>query len=50
MSSKIYPISQQVHRQPAAKKFVRSKMKSRAKVQRRNSQTDFKENNLEAMK
>ena len=45
-----YPISQRVHRQLAAKKIVRSKKKSRPKLQRRNSRTVFKMNNLEAMK
>ena len=48
LSKRIYPISQRVHRQPAARKLVRSKKKTRAKVQRRNSRTVFKKNNLEA--
>ena len=50
LSKRIYPISQRVHRQPAARKLVRSKKKTRAKVQRRNSRTVFKKNNLEATK
>ena len=50
LSKKSYPISQRVHRQPAAKKFVRTKKKTRPKVQRRNSRTVFKKNNLEATK
>ena len=41
LSKEIYPISQLMHRQPAARKLVRSKKKSRAKVQRRNSRTFF---------
>ena len=47
---RIYPVSQRVHRQPAARKFVRSKKKTRSKIQRRNSRTIFKKNNLEATK
>ena len=47
---RIYPISQRVHCQPAARKFVRSKKKSPPKVQRRNSRTFLKNNNLEATK
>ena len=39
LSKKIYPISQRVHRQLAAKKLVRKNKKSRAKVQRQNSWT-----------
>ena len=39
-----------MHRQPAARKLVRSRNKSRLKVQRRNSQTVFKNNILEATK
>ena len=50
MSKRIYPISQRVHRQPAARKFVRSKKKSRPKIQRRNSQSVFKQSNMEATK
>ena len=42
LSKRIYPISQRVHRQPAARKLVRSKKKSRPKVQKRNSRTVFK--------
>ena len=49
-SKRIYPISQRVHRQPAARKLVRSKRKTRPKIQRRNSRTVFKNNNLEATK
>ena len=45
-----YTISQQVHRQHGAMKLVRSKKKTRPKVQRRNSRTIFKKNNLEATK
>ena len=48
LSKRIYPISQRVHRQPAARKIVRSQKKSRPQVQRRNSRTAFKRNNLEA--
>ena len=50
LSKRIYPIYQRVHRQPAARKLVRSKKKTRPKVQRRNSRTVFKKNNLEATK
>ena len=50
LCKKIYPISQRVHRQLAARKLVRSKKKSRPKVQRRNSRTVFKRNNLAATK
>ena len=50
LSKSNYPISQLVHRQPAARKLVRSKKKSRPKVQRRNSRTVFKKNNWEATK
>ena len=49
LSQRFYPFSQRVHRQPAARNFVRSKNKSHPKVQRRNS-TVFKRNNLEASK
>ena len=49
-SKRLHPISQRVHRQPAARKFVRSKKKSRLKVPRQNSQTVLKKNNLEATK
>ena len=50
LSKRIFPISQRVHRQPSARKLVRSKKKSRAKVQRQNSRTVLKKNNLEATK
>ena len=50
MSKRIHPISQRVHRQPAARKLVRNKKKTRPKVQRRNTRTSFKNNNLEATK
>ena len=36
LSKRTYPISQRVHRQPAARKLVRSKKNSSAKVQRQN--------------
>ena len=42
LSKRIYPIYQRVHRQPAARKLVRSKKKTRTKIQKRNSQTVFK--------
>ena len=42
ISKRVYPISQQVRRQPAAKRLFRGKKKSRAKVQRQNSWTVFK--------
>ena len=41
-----YQISQRLHRLPAARKLVRSKKKSRPKVQRRNSRTGLNKNNL----
>ena len=50
LSKRIHPISQRVHRQPAERKLVRSEKKSRPKVQRRNSRTVFKNNNLETTK
>ena len=50
LSRRLYPISQPVHRQPAARKLVRSKKKSRPKIQRQTSRTVFKKNNLEATK
>ena len=50
LSRRIYPISQRVHRQPAAMKLFRSKKKSCPKAQRRNSRTVFKNNSLEATK
>ena len=50
LSKGIYPNSQRVHRQPAARKLVRSKKKTRSKVQRQNSRNVFKKNNLEATK
>ena len=49
-SKRIYPISQRMHRQPTASKFVRSTKRSRPKVQRRNSRPVFKKNYLEATK
>ena len=49
-SKGIDPISQRVHRQLAAKKLGKSKKKTRPEVQSQNSQTVFKENNLEATK
>ena len=50
LSKRIYPVSERVHRQPAAGKLVRGKKKTRPKEQRRNSRTVFKKNNLEATK
>ena len=50
LSKRIYPTSQQVLRQPAARKLVRSRKKSRPKVQRQNSRTVFIKINLEATK
>ena len=50
LSKRNYPISQQVHRQPAARKFVKSKKKSRPKVQSWISRTVCKKNNLAATK
>ena len=50
LSKRIYRISKQVHRRPAARKLVRSKKKTRRKVKRRNSRTVFKKNNLEPTK
>ena len=50
LSKRIYPISQRVHRQPAARKFVRCIKKSPPKVQRRISRTVWRKNNLEARK
>ena len=50
LSQRIYPVSQRVHRQLAARKLVRGKMKTRPKVQRQTSRTVFKKNNLEATK
>ena len=50
LSERFYPISQRVHRQPAAKKLVRRKKKTPPKVQRQNSRTVFKKNNLEVTK
>ena len=49
-SKRIYPSSQRVHRQPVARKLVRSKRKSGLKVQRRYSRTVFEKNTLEATK
>ena len=40
LSKRIYPISQRVHRQPAARKLVRSRKKTR--VQRRHSRNNFR--------
>ena len=48
LSKRFYPISQRVHRQPAARRLVRSNKKSCPKVQRRNSRTIFKNITLEA--
>ena len=48
LSKRLYPTSQRVHRQPAARKLVRSEKKSIPEVQRRNSRTVFKKNILEA--
>ena len=50
LSKRLYPTSQRVHRQPATKKLVRSKKKSRPKIQRRIFLTVFKKNNFEATK
>ena len=50
LSRRIYPISQRVHCQPAARKLVRSKKKSCAKVQWQYQRTILKKNNLEATK
>ena len=50
LSERIYAVSQRKHRQHAARKLVRGKKKTRPKVQRRNSRTVFKKNNLEATK
>ena len=50
LSKRVYPVSQQVHRQPAARKLVRGKKKTSPKVLRRNSRTVLKKNNLEATK
>ena len=50
MSKGIYPIFQRVHRQPAARKLVRSKKKTSREVQRQTSRNVFKNNNLEATK
>ena len=50
LSKRVYPVSQRVHRQAAARKLVRGKKKTHPKVLRRNSQTVFKKNNLEATK
>ena len=50
LSKRIYPIFQRMHRQPVARKLVRSKNKSRPEVQRGNSRTVFKKNNLEETK
>ena len=48
LSKRIYPTSQRVHRHPGARKFIRSKKKPRPKIERRNSRTVLKKNNLEA--
>ena len=50
LSKRLHPVSQRVHRQPAARKLVRGKKKTRPKIQRWNSRTVFKKNNLEATK
>ena len=50
LSKSLYPISQRKCRQPAARKFDRSKKKSLPKVQRRNSRAVVKKNNMEATK
>ena len=50
LSKRIYPVSQRVHRQPAARKLVRGKKKTRPKVQRQNSRAVFQKKNLEATK
>ena len=50
LSKRIYPISQRVYRQPAARKLVRIKEKSCPKIQKRNSRNVFKKSNLEATK
>ena len=50
LSKRNYPFSQQVHRQPAARKLASCKKKSSAKVQRQNSRTVFKKNNLDPKK
>ena len=52
LSKRSHPTSQRMHRQPAARKFVRGKKMSRPKVQRHvlNSRTVFKNNKLEATK
>ena len=48
LSKRSYPISQRVNHQPAARKFVRSIMKSRPKVQTQKSRSVFEKKNLEA--
>ena len=50
LSKRIYPVSRRVHRQPAARKLVRGKKKTRPKVQRQDSRNIFRKNNLEATK
>ena len=50
LPKRFYPISQRMHRQPAARKLAGNKKKSRAKIQKRNSRTTFEKNNLEAKK
>ena len=50
LSKRVYAISQRAHHQPAARELVMSKRSSRPKVKRRNSQTVFEKNNLEATK
>ena len=47
---RFHPTSQRVHRHLAARKLVTDNKKSRPKVQRRNSRTVFKKNNLKAAK
>ena len=50
LSKKIYPTSQRMQRQPAARKIAGNKKKSRAKLQKRISRLIFEKNNLEANK
>ena len=50
LSQRIYPISQRVHRRSAARKLVRRKSKSRAKVERQNTRSVCTKNKLEATK
>ena len=50
LSKRIYPVSQRVHRQPAARKLVRGQKNTGPKIQGQKSRTVFKKNNLEATK